>query len=349
MANWSREEVELTVKAYFEMLTSELRGESFNKAASRRTLQPRLNGRSEASIELKHQNISAILIENGLPHIQGYKSRGNYQHMLAEVVLAEAARRGLTASGVEFPIQSWSWIVHSPSVATKAMDKSAFVNRGTGVPRDITFFFDYDPSRPAKPITLVHAGIEYPAKLSPDVENNRTRLFWQADFIDLVSRTFPRQLRAYSSGDSPDGPSPEMRLEKDGDRYQVEFIDPGLVSDDFDTPEEPGGRTEGKRSTSTTTRPERDPQNRLDAIRIHGLKCLVCGFDFAKEYGEWGAGYIEVHHLNPLGEVGEEHEVNPKTDLAPVCANCHRMIHRRRGTTLTLDELRAMLLSQASE
>ena len=52
-------------------------------------------------------------------------------------------------------------------------------------------------------------------------------------------------------------------------------------------------------------------------------------------------GTKEVDHMKPLAELkGEQHETNPKTDLAVLCANCHRMIHRRKDITLTLDELR---------
>lgn len=57
------------------------------------------------------------------------------------------------------------------------------------------------------------------------------------------------------------------------------------------------------------------------------LACEVCGFDFARTYGERGRGYIECHHVEPLHVGGEA----PRTirDLALLCSNCHRMIHTR--------------------
>lgn len=60
------------------------------------------------------------------------------------------------------------------------------------------------------------------------------------------------------------------------------------------------------------------------------LRCEVpgCGFDFHERYGEVGAGFAEVHHLRPLSEAGEEGRETAITDLAIVCANCHRMVHR---------------------
>lgn len=84
--NWSELEVEATVADYFNMLDAELRGESFNKTAHRIALRAKLDNRSDGAVELKHQNISAILIDLGFPYIEGYKPRGNYQGLLREVV-----------------------------------------------------------------------------------------------------------------------------------------------------------------------------------------------------------------------------------------------------------------------
>jgi hypothetical protein len=84
--NWSREEVEAAVGDYLDMLAKELRGEPFNKAEHNRALLRMLNTRTRGSIERKHQNISAILIESGYPYVEGYKPLGNYQELLRVVV-----------------------------------------------------------------------------------------------------------------------------------------------------------------------------------------------------------------------------------------------------------------------
>lgn len=71
------------------------------------------------------------------------------------------------------------------------------------------------------------------------------------------------------------------------------------------------------------------------------VACTTCGFDFATTYGTRGDGFIECHHTKPLSEL----KPNAKTrlsDLALVCANCHRMIHRR-SPWLSLSELRALV------
>lgn len=84
--DWTREEVTLITHDYFDMLIKELSGERYNKSAHRRNLIKVLDDRSEGSIEFKHQNISAILIELGLPYIPGYKPMANYQNLLKEAV-----------------------------------------------------------------------------------------------------------------------------------------------------------------------------------------------------------------------------------------------------------------------
>jgi hypothetical protein len=86
MADWSRLEVEAAVGDYLEMLALELRSEPFNKAEHNRNLARVVKGRTRESIERKHQNISAILIELDYPYIDGYKPLGNYQELLKDVV-----------------------------------------------------------------------------------------------------------------------------------------------------------------------------------------------------------------------------------------------------------------------
>jgi hypothetical protein len=71
----------LIVSDYFSMLQAEFQGRSYSKAQHRRTLLSHIR-RSEGSIEFKHQNISAVLQELGLPWIGGYKPRSNYQTAL---------------------------------------------------------------------------------------------------------------------------------------------------------------------------------------------------------------------------------------------------------------------------
>lgn len=95
---------------------------------------------------------------------------------------------------------------------------------------------------------------------------------------------------------------------------------------------------EGGRRTITVKTYDRSTLARQACIEHHGYDCAVCGFNFRTAYGEWGDSYIEVHHLRPVSTRGEEYLIDPVHDLRPVCANCHRMLHRRRDV-LAIEEL----------
>lgn len=84
--DWSREEVEATVADYLAMLGAEIEGRPYNKTDHRRQLARILNTRSDGAIERKHQNISAVLLEFGIPYIDGYKPLRNYQQLLYDVI-----------------------------------------------------------------------------------------------------------------------------------------------------------------------------------------------------------------------------------------------------------------------
>ncbi|MDY7574458.1 DUF3883 domain-containing protein [Actimicrobium sp. CCI2.3] len=84
--DWSQGEVDATVAAYFDMLIAEAREEKINKSERNASLRSLLQNRTKASVELKHQNISAVLHEMDLPYIQGYKPRGNSQLLLRKTV-----------------------------------------------------------------------------------------------------------------------------------------------------------------------------------------------------------------------------------------------------------------------
>lgn len=87
---WSRHEVASAVAAYRAMLAAELRGDDYVKRAHRLSLMDDVP-RSEGSIEYKHANISAALIDLGMPYISGYQPRFNYQRLITEVVSEQFA------------------------------------------------------------------------------------------------------------------------------------------------------------------------------------------------------------------------------------------------------------------
>jgi hypothetical protein len=84
-ADWTADEVAILLGDYFLMLADELAGRSYSKAEHNRGVVA-LISRSRSSVEFKHQNVSAVLDEIGLPWIQGYKPRAHYQDSLADAV-----------------------------------------------------------------------------------------------------------------------------------------------------------------------------------------------------------------------------------------------------------------------
>ncbi len=110
---------------------------------------------------------------------------------------------------------------------------------------------------------------------------------------------------------------------------------------------EKSSMTEGGIRVVVSVRYERNIKLRNAAFKVHGYSCAVCYFNFADTYGEWGNGFGEVHHLIPVSENGDIKKlVNPHTDLIVLCPNCHRMVHRKKGITLTVEELKAKLKGQ---
>lgn len=113
-----------------------------------------------------------------------------------------------------------------------------------------------------------------------------------------------------------------------------------LIGYDEDGKTEPD--VEGRITEEVILRRERSPRNRLLCLSIHGNRCVACDFSPADAYG-FASGIIEVHHLEPLGLIDVPRAYDPRTDLVPLCPNCHRAIHTRRPVPYSLDEFREIL------
>lgn len=98
--DWTDQEIDLIISDYFDMLKSELIGEPYVKAQRNAALRQHID-RSRGSIEFKHQNISAVLRELGMPWISGYKPMANYQ-----AALINGIERLLDAQGDQVSVSS---------------------------------------------------------------------------------------------------------------------------------------------------------------------------------------------------------------------------------------------------
>jgi hypothetical protein len=99
---------------------------------------------------------------------------------------------------------------------------------------------------------------------------------------------------------------------------------------------------EGAQRVILTNRYERNPKARARCIAVHGSACQVCGFDFGIAFGEEFSGKIEVHHIKPISEIGEEYVVDPVRDLVPVCPNCHMMLHSKSDGVYSINEIKLL-------
>ncbi len=72
------------------------------------------------------------------------------------------------------------------------------------------------------------------------------------------------------------------------------------------------------------------------------VECECCRFDFRRTYGDIGIEYIECHHKNFISN-GERRTT--LEDLALVCSNCHRMLHRKNANNghYSVEELRILI------
>ena len=110
---------------------------------------------------------------------------------------------------------------------------------------------------------------------------------------------------------------------------------------------------EGKILTRVHRYRERDARlvkrKKETALRRHEvLICEVCEFSFESFYGERGREFIECHHTRPLSELSPHGETTKMSDLALVCSNCHRMIHRG-NPWLSIGELRELVRNSSSK
>lgn len=126
--------------------------------------------------------------------------------------------------------------------------------------------------------------------------------------------------------------------------YLDQYIDDCSAKEFFPDSAIPEGSFEGATKKITVNKYERSVTARQKCIEHFGCKCMICGMDFKEKYGEIGEGFIHVHHIVPLNQIGKEYVVDYEKDLIPVCPNCHAMLHRTvNGKEVTIDELKQKL------
>ena len=104
---------------------------------------------------------------------------------------------------------------------------------------------------------------------------------------------------------------------------------------------------EGKVVTETHKRRERNPNIRKKLLanlgETNSIKCEICGLESTNPISE---AVFEAHHIIPLSEsTGKPTKLK---DMALLCANCHRMVHRAimvEKRWLSMDEVKYIVLN----
>lgn len=111
--------------------------------------------------------------------------------------------------------------------------------------------------------------------------------------------------------------------------------------------------SEGKAISKETIVKKRSKKLRDAAIEHYRqtdgkLYCAVCDFCFETMYGEIGKDYIEIHHENPVYQYSDDgfeaYIPEAVEKVKPLCANCHRMIHRNAKRPMTVEELKRLII-----
>lgn len=234
-------------------------------------------------------------------------------------------------------ISAYSWTILDDTRAVKKTDKSSFEHGGSTIPRDIYHFFNVTDMKQGerREILLTMDNEEFPAYFTRERhELSRIRLFWGSKLSKLLQDIF-KDFRTYEKEDYP-----ELVFRRSSDvLYNLFLVSDAVPFDDIGREDVFESYADGKKTLSFVTRYERNPKNRENAIRAHGRSCMICGFNFEESYGDPGKGFIEVHHKKPVSKYEGELFIDPVQDLACLCSNCHRIIHRNRNKTLSVEEL----------
>ena len=197
--------------------------------------------------------------------------------------------------------------------------------------RSSNFYVVLFPESKAGPIAELHEWIEEDEELtlrwtySPtkrDGKNQERKAYFQEAFLSTdVSISLPSTKRGVGDFLAELFTLAESRRKAD--------------DLDEDRPALREGFPEGKLKERLHLARERSPEvvrqaKQLALQRYGTLRCACCGFDFAATYGRIGEGFIEAHHTKPVSTLHRDGEITRVEDIALVCANCHRMLHRRR-------------------
>lgn len=248
--------------------------------------------------------------------------------------------------------KSHSWTIITENLAEKTLDKSSFKYGLSVIPKDIKHFFNVENLNlgDKKYVILHYNYLKYKAYINVTAPNRPiTRIHWGMKFANLLIEKFPVYFQKVNNDIEPDNPIKMIfkRLRKQNE-YEIGFCNEYEENDDFYSfLVDNTIFQEGKKLIREHYVRERNPKIIKEAIEIYKTRngkvfCEVCGFDFEKIYGYRGKDFIEGHHKVPLSELNQSGDVTTVDDIALLCANCHRILHRFKPW-LEVNELKEIM------
>jgi 5-methylcytosine-specific restriction enzyme A len=186
--------------------------------------------------------------------------------------------------------------------------------------------------------TCISAGADVALKLNGAMRSHKDAAIWNESWQSFGFSVGKGMLAINEGADAAD-----IRLiEEWTTRVAAAVIALLPVEEDVEENFDTHGLPEGGKTQITVNRYERDRRNRAAALAIHGHRCKACDTNMAERYGPIAEGLIEVHHIVPVSEVGPGYIIDPRSDLVPLCPDCHSVAHRR-SPPYSIEELQNML------
>ena len=125
---------------------------------------------------------------------------------------------------------SYSWTIHSDSVAIKKSDRSVFLHHGTGIPHQIRGFFAITGLKAGekKEISLWNGNTRFNARLEMTTHDvPRSRMIWYADFVESIQTSYPKWYDFFHAGGVEADETPSIKFSKRSqvDEYTVDFLE----------------------------------------------------------------------------------------------------------------------------
>lgn len=213
-----------------------------------------------------------------------------------------------------------SWEVLTDEIAVKSTDLSSLKYNEIRVTNEVKDYFHLAnmAKHERRDIFLHYNDMAYPCVIYLDsYEKGRGKLRWGKKFRSVFSDLVAGYFFEDNQGESV----PLLRFRKiDHLNYEICLI---FVREIIENTFEVDPRLLSPREAYRLV--EENFMWRIETMKYHGNQCALCGMDYVEIYGDPGKGRMQIHLREDLE--GEEIHPHVATDLMPICANCHDIVH----------------------